>query len=116
MARSLVAKVTTGAADDWPALGIAVSLEADGRVVRAVRVVASAATEKAIRLAGAEEVLTGATIDDAALARAGDAAAAEAETVSDVRGSAAYKRELLRVYVGRAVRQALDGHAEGASH
>jgi aerobic carbon-monoxide dehydrogenase medium subunit len=114
--RAAYLKVTTGAADDWPALGIAVSLEADGQVVRAVRVVVSAATEKAIRLAGAEEVLSGATIDDAVLARAGDAAAAQAETVSDVRGSAAYKRELLRVYVRRAVRQALDGHAHGASH
>jgi carbon-monoxide dehydrogenase medium subunit len=60
----------------------------------------------------------GATIDDAVLARAGDAAADEAETVADVRGSAAYKRELLRVYVRRAVRQALDGRSDGqgASH
>jgi carbon-monoxide dehydrogenase medium subunit len=114
--RAAYLKVTTGAADDWPALGVAVSLEAGGQIVRAVRVVVSAATEKAIRLAGAEEVLSGATIDDAVLARAGDAAAAQAETVSDVRGSAAYKRELLRVYVRRAVRQALDGHADGASH
>ena len=114
--RAAYLKVTTGAADDWPALGVAVSLEADGRVVRAVRVVVSAATEKAIRLTGAEEILSGATIDDAVLERAGDAAAAEAETVSDVRGSAAYKRELLRVYVRRAVRRALDGHADGASH
>jgi carbon-monoxide dehydrogenase medium subunit len=114
--RAVYLKVTTGAADDWPALGVAVSLETDGHTMRAVRVVASAATEKAIRLAGAEEVLSGATIDDAVLARAGDAAAAQAETVSDVRGSAAYKRELLRVYVRRAVRQALDGHADGASH
>jgi carbon-monoxide dehydrogenase medium subunit len=114
--RAAYLKVTTGAADDWPALGVAVSLETDGHTMRAVRVVASAATEKAIRLAGAEEVLSGATIDDAVLARAGDAAAAQAETVSDVRGSAAYKRELLRVYVRRAVRQALDGHGDGASH
>jgi len=114
--RAAYLKVTTGAADDWPALGVAVSLEAEGQIVRAVRVVVSAATEKAIRLTGAEEVLAGAAIDDAVLARAGDAAAAEAETVSDVRGSAAYKRELLRVYVRRAVRQALDGHADGASH
>ncbi len=36
-----------------------------------------------------EQVLCGATIDDAVLARAGDAAAEEAETVADVRGSAA---------------------------
>jgi carbon-monoxide dehydrogenase medium subunit len=119
--RATYLKVTTGAADDWPALGVAVSFEADGRAVRDVRVVASAATEKAIRLKGAEKVLSGATIDDAVLARAGDAAAEEAETVSDVRGSAEYKRELLRVYVRRAVRQALDGQAlngraNGATH
>jgi aerobic carbon-monoxide dehydrogenase medium subunit len=119
--RAAYLKVTTGAADDWPALGVAVSLEADGKVVRDIRVVASAATEKAIRLKAAEKVLSGATIDDAVLARAGDAAAEEAETVSDVRGSAEYKRELLRVYVRRAVRQALDGkvlagQANGASH
>jgi aerobic carbon-monoxide dehydrogenase medium subunit len=111
--RAAYLKVTTGAADDWPALGVAVSLEADGKAVRAVRVVVSAATEKAIRLKGAEQVLCGATIDDAVLMRAGDAAADEAETVADVRGSAAYKRELLRVYVRRAVRQALDGRLDG---
>jgi carbon-monoxide dehydrogenase medium subunit len=49
--------------------------------------------------------------DDAALVRAGEAAAAEAQILADAHGSAAYKRELLRVYVRRAVRQAL---AEGA--
>jgi aerobic carbon-monoxide dehydrogenase medium subunit len=116
--RAAYLKVTTGAADDWPALGVAVSLEIDGRAVRAVRVVVSAATEKAIRLVGAEEVLSGATIDDAVLARAGDAAADEAETVADVRGSAAYKRELLRVYVRRAVREAVSGQpdGQGATH
>jgi aerobic carbon-monoxide dehydrogenase medium subunit len=107
--RAAYMKVTTGSADDWPALGVAVSFEIDGKAVREPRVVVSAATEKAIRLPGAEAALAGATIDDTVLARAGDAAADEAETVSDVRGSAPYKRELIRVYVRRAVRQALDG-------
>jgi carbon-monoxide dehydrogenase medium subunit len=109
--RAAYLKCTTGSADDWPALGVAVSLEADGKAMRAPRVVVSAATEKAIRLTGAEQVLSGAAIDEGVLARAGDAAADEAETVSDVRGSAAYKRELIRVYVRRAVRQAFDGAA-----
>jgi aerobic carbon-monoxide dehydrogenase medium subunit len=112
--RAVYLKCTTGSADDWPALGVAVSLEADGATVRDARIVVSAATEKAVRLAGAESALSGARIDDAALARAGDAAAEEAETVSDVRGSAPYKRELVRVYVRRAIRQALDGQAPGA--
>jgi carbon-monoxide dehydrogenase medium subunit len=111
--RAAYLKCTTGSADDWPALGVAVSLEADGTAIRAPRVVVSAATEKAIRLKSAEQVLAGATFDDSVLARAGDAAAAEAETVSDVRGSAAYKRELLRVYVRRAVRAAFTDGAGG---
>jgi len=112
--RAAYLKVTTGSAEDWPALGVAVALEADGRSVKSARVVVSAATEKAIRLKSAEQVLAGADIDDKVLARAGEAAAAEAECISDIRGSAAYKRELVRVYVGRAVKQALAG--DGATH
>ena len=106
-------KVTTGSAEDWPALGVAVALDTEGATVRAARVVVSAATEKAIRLDRAEQALAGAAIDDRSLARAGDAAADQAECISDVRGSAAYKRELVRVCVARAARQALDS---GAPH
>jgi carbon-monoxide dehydrogenase medium subunit len=105
--RAAYCKVTTGSADDWPALGVAVALDADGPAVAAATVVVSAATEKAMRLKGAEAVLNGATIDDKVLARAAEAAVAETEMLSDVRGSAPYKRELLRVYLGRAVRQAM---------
>ena len=117
--RAAYMKVTTGSAEDWPALGVAVALDMAGTMVKSARVVVSAATEKATRLKGAEQVLGGATVDDKTLARAGDAAADEAECVTDVRGSAAYKRELVRVYVGRAVRQALHDSAlntNGATH
>lgn len=105
--RSAYVKLTTRAADDWPTLGIAVSLLTDGRVIEDARVVVSAATEKPLRLAGAEAVLRGAAVDDAVFARAGEAAAAEAELNGDAHGSAAYKKELLRVHAGRAVRKAL---------
>ncbi len=100
-------KLTTRAADDWPTLGIAVSLQTDGRVVQDARFVVSAATEKPLRLPSAEAALRGATVTDAVLARVGDAAAAEAELTGDAHGSAPYKTELLRVYAGRAVRKAL---------
>jgi carbon-monoxide dehydrogenase medium subunit len=105
--RAAYMKVTTGSADDWPALGVAVAIEGDGAAVKSVRVVASAATSKAMRLTTAEKVLSGQRIDDKQLARAGEAAAEEAEFIADVRGSVSYKRELLRVYVGRAVRAAI---------
>ncbi len=107
--RAAYLKVTTGSAEDWPALGVAVALETEGSAVKSARVVISAATEKAVRLPGAERALAGASVDAKVLARAGDAAAEEVQCISDVRGSAAYKRELVRVYVARAARQALDG-------
>jgi carbon-monoxide dehydrogenase medium subunit len=108
--RAAYIKFTAGSAEDWPALGVAVSVEAAGDTLRSATVVASAATTKATRLASAEAALKGARIDDKALKAAGDAGAAEADVLSDVRGSAAYKRELIRVHVGRAIRQALAGN------
>ncbi len=105
-------KVTSRSADDWPALGVAVSFKLQNGAIRDPIVVVSAATEKLTRMAETEKVLHGAAPEDAALKRAGDAAAAEASILADAHGSAAYKRELLRVYVGRAVRQALAENAE----
>jgi aerobic carbon-monoxide dehydrogenase medium subunit len=101
-------KVTTGAVDDWPALGIAVVIVSEADAITSARIVASAATEKAIKLTSAEAVLNGQRIDDKLIRSAADAAAEEVEFVSDVRGSAPYKRELMRVYVQRAVRAAVD--------
>jgi carbon-monoxide dehydrogenase medium subunit len=105
--RAAYLRCTTRSADDWPALGVAVALDTDGALVRGARIVVSAATDRPTRLAAAEQALEGARLDDAALARAGEAAAAEAKIVADQHGTAAYKRELLRVYVRRALRAAL---------
>ena len=49
-----------------------------------------------------------------ALTQSGDAAADEAELITDGQGSAAYKRQLVRVHVARALRAALDD--SGARH
>jgi aerobic carbon-monoxide dehydrogenase medium subunit len=100
-------KVTSRTADDWPALGVAVSFALKDNAMSSPIVVVSAATEKVTRMATAEAILEGAAPDDAVLNRAGDAAAAEASILADAHGSAAYKRELLRVYLRRAIRQAL---------
>lgn len=100
-------KCTTRSADDWPALGVAVSVRiADGAVAES-RIMVSAATEKLTRLAAAEAALKGADAEDAAFANAAEAAAAEAETIEDARGSAEYKTELLRVHVRRALAEAV---------
>lgn len=109
--RAAYLKITTRSADDWPALGVTVVLTMDGPQVRQARIFVSAATTTPQRLHGAEVALQGARIENAVLARAGDAAVDEASIVSGVHGSAAYRKALLRVTVGRAVRKALGGTA-----
>jgi carbon-monoxide dehydrogenase medium subunit len=115
--RAAYVKVTTRSADDWPALGVAVVLDAEGRNLRSADVFVSAATEKPIRLKAAEAALRGAEANETNLKRAGEAAAGEVETMADARGSASYKKELVRVFVARAVRKALglgDAHGRAA--
>ena len=62
--RAAYLKVTTGSAEDWPALGVATAIEVEGGMVKSARLVVGSATEKALRLKAAEETLTGAAIDD----------------------------------------------------
>jgi aerobic carbon-monoxide dehydrogenase medium subunit len=106
-ARSAYFKVTAGSADDWPALGLAVAIHAEDGAIKSARMVVSAATAKATRLKAAEAELIDATVDDKTLTRMADAAVDEADIIADLRGSASYKRELLRVYTVRAVRSVI---------
>ena len=112
--RAVYFKVTSGSADDWPALGVAVALHTEGATAKSARIVVSAATAKATRLKAAEAALTGAGADGKTLKKMADAAVDEADIIADLRGSASYKRELLRVYVARAVRSAMP--TSGAPH
>ena len=100
-------KCTTRSADDWPALGVAVTFDYSRKTIDAPCIVISAATDRPTRLASAEKVLSGKSSDERLLKEAGEAAAAEVEIESDLHGSAAYKKQLIRVYVRRAVHQAI---------
>ncbi len=113
--RSSYLKCTTRAVHDWPALGVAVSVDGNRDEIKSASIVISAATERPVRLPAAEAALCGGPASDARLKHAGDAAAEEAETIADAQGSAAYKKQLVRVYVARAVRDAL-GLNSGARH
>jgi len=103
MWRSIYVKVTTRAIHDWPAIGIAVSAEFNGRRVNDLRIVLSAALDKPTRLVATETVLRGLEVNEVSLTRAGEAAVAEVDIETDNRGSAAYKNHLLRVHLARAI-------------
>jgi aerobic carbon-monoxide dehydrogenase medium subunit len=101
-------KVTTRAAHDWPALGVAVVLDMQGPRIGNASVIVGAATDRPTRLTQAEALLRGAEPgDDILLRNAGEAGAAQLDIVGDPHGSASYKKQLLKVYLGRAVRTAL---------
>jgi carbon-monoxide dehydrogenase medium subunit len=108
---SSYSKITTRTHDDWPALGAAVSIKTADNIIADCRIVVSAATEKLTRLTAAEAALRGQPSGREAFLRAGEAAAVEAETIDDARGSAAYKTDLLRVHVRRALQAAADAGA-----
>jgi carbon-monoxide dehydrogenase medium subunit len=71
-------------------------------------VVISAATDRPTRLLSAERILRGRLSDDKAIKQAGEAAAEEAQIESDLHGSAAYKKQLIRVYLARTLHEARD--------
>ena len=75
-------------------------------LVSGARVAIGAATNTPRRLTEVETVLAGTVLDESAISKSGEAAMVEAEVHGDARGSAAYKRELIRVFMGRAIRQA----------
>ena len=104
-AKAVYVKVTSRSADDWPALNLGLRLEMDGGRILAARIVVSAATEKVTRLHETEKLLQGQHPADSLLIEAGDRAAREVEFLSDAHGSAAYKKELLRVHLRRAVEE-----------
>lgn len=106
-------KFTALSADDWPSVGVAVWLRMAGGVVSEARVAISAATERPVRASGAETLLTGAAPSGDVFGQAAESAAAEVEPLADIRGSASYKREMVRVHVRRALENALHSRTVG---
>jgi carbon-monoxide dehydrogenase medium subunit len=61
-----------------------------------------------IKARRAESLLRGHRLDDGVIRAAAQAAAAESDPSEDLRGSVAYKRDLVRVLTARAIRRALE--------
>jgi len=101
-------KVTTRSAHDWPALGLAVSLTLKGALIDQASVVIGAATDRPTRLFDVERQLRDAEPTPEHLENVGRAAGKALDIVSDSHGSADYKKHLLSIYLGRAVRTAIN--------
>ena len=67
-----------------------------------------------IKAKQAEAFLAGKVLDDATIKQAAGLAAADSQPMDDIRGSADYKRDLVRVLTARALGRALDRARGGA--
>jgi carbon-monoxide dehydrogenase medium subunit len=112
--RSSYVKITTRAADDWPTIGIGISLGIESGVIRSSRLFVGAATDRPTRLQAAEQILAGRQPSETLFQQAGEAAAAGLVLRGDERGSASYKKHLLQVHLRRAL-LALEVDGGGAS-
>jgi CO/xanthine dehydrogenase FAD-binding subunit len=74
--------------------------------LQSVRIALGAVAPTPLRARGAEAVLVGKTVTPALVEKAAEQAAGEAGPISDVRGSAEYRRELVRVLVRRTLMRA----------
>ena len=94
---------------DFAIVGVAVRVVPgpDGAIADA-RIGLSGAANRTLRATEAEQVLIGERPSPELLARAGQAAARQAEPLADIDGSADYKRRVTGVYTARALARALE--------
>jgi carbon-monoxide dehydrogenase medium subunit len=104
-------KWTPRAQEDKALVGLAAVLVMDGRRCRVARLGIGGVGASPVVLAAAEHALEGEELDDATIARAADAAAAEVDPMDDLQGSAEYRRDMLRVWVRRVVTGLAEGRA-----
>jgi carbon-monoxide dehydrogenase medium subunit len=90
-----------------PAATVTIAVRADDGGVAEARVAVGSVGLRPVRAADAERLLTG----EPDVAAAAEAAAEAADPVEDANGSVEYKRQLVRVLVARAFREAFDAAA-----
>lgn len=92
---------------DIAVVGVAVRLTLDASgTCRSARIALGAVGPRAFVAEDASASLVGTKIDDAAIAKAGELAAAAAQPISDKRGTAEYRREVTGVLTRRVVADA----------
>lgn len=99
-------KFTPRSIEDFATVGVAVTLRAKDGLCEDVRLALNSVASTIIRARQAENTLRGQPINDATLTEAGRIASTEVDPMDDNRGSSEYKRELVKVLVRRAAREA----------
>ena len=93
---------------DYATAGVAVVLTMNGGVCQQAGIGLTNAGPTPVKAARAETFLAGQRLDNNTIRAASRLAADEAQPTADLRGSVDYKRDMVRVLTGRAIRLALE--------
>ena len=92
---------------DFATVAVSVQLELDGKKVKKAGIGLTSVGATNLKAKQAEKALVGHELNDETIAAAARAAAAESEPKDDMRGTAAYKKDVVRVFVQRGLKAAL---------
>ncbi len=76
-------------------------------VCQRARVALGAVSSTPLRARETEKLLIGKTLDEKVIQEAGKVAQGECQPISDIRASAEYRKEMIKVLVGRAIQKAM---------
>ena len=92
---------------DYATAGVAVVIALNGGVCQRAGIGLTNAGPTPVKASAAADFLAGRPLDGETIREAARLAAQEAQPTADLRGSAEYKRDMVRVLTGRAIRLAL---------
>jgi len=93
--------------EDFATVGVALTLRLHDETCEDIRLALNSVAPTILRAKRAEEILRKQKINDKLITQMAEVAASETDPIDDNRGSAEYKREMVRVLVRRAAQVAL---------
>ena len=100
-------KFTPRSVEEFATVGVALTMRLKNGVCDDIRLGLNSVASTIVHATRAENILRGQEITDAKLQEMGEVAATEVDPMDDNRGSADYKREMVKVPVPRAAQEAL---------
>lgn len=103
--KGIYLKHTTRGTVNPAIVGVAAIVALDGKRCQEIKVVLGAVAPTPIRVKKAEEILRGEEMNDALIEKAARAASDESSPISDVRASADYRKDMVKVFTRYALRR-----------
>ena len=109
-ARAAYFKYTSISAEGRPCVAVGVAADFDSGLCKHLRIAVGAAVETPQRIESAEAMARGQILTDELVAAIAEEYSLRLDPLTDVRGSAWYRREMIRVFVKRALEEVRNGN------